>query len=149
MKPISDPIFDYGKSKFQKANETLSDEGLRNAGVTDTKLAKTLGFFGLVIVLMLILVGVFFLLSWANKLTKRLAWLRKGKDLLAKKLFFNSFLRYMIVSNHKLTYVIWAFFVTSYAMETTTQTLMVIGTSVGILFLLVYPFCTMFFLIKY
>ena len=33
LKPISDPIFEYGKSKFEIANKTLSDEGLKELGV--------------------------------------------------------------------------------------------------------------------
>ena len=33
LKPITDEIFNFGKSKFDIVNATLSDEGLRNAGV--------------------------------------------------------------------------------------------------------------------
>ncbi len=54
----------------------------------------------------------------------------------------------MIVSNHKLTYTIWAFFIASYGFETTSQTAKFVAYAIGILFLLVYPFCTMFFLVR-
>ena len=33
LKPITDLIFDYGQTKFEKANATLTDEGLKNLGV--------------------------------------------------------------------------------------------------------------------
>ena len=33
MKPITDPFFELGKSKFDLANSTLSDQGLKDAGV--------------------------------------------------------------------------------------------------------------------
>ena len=33
MKPVSDPVFEYGQSQFEKANATLSDEGMKNMGV--------------------------------------------------------------------------------------------------------------------
>ena len=35
MKPVSDLVMDFGKSKFQLANETLSNYNLKNAGVSD------------------------------------------------------------------------------------------------------------------
>ena len=33
LDPLADRIFDFGKSKFEIANHTLSDESLLNAGV--------------------------------------------------------------------------------------------------------------------
>ena len=38
LKPITDPIFDYGKTQFERANSTLSDEVMKNAGVQDSKI---------------------------------------------------------------------------------------------------------------
>lgn len=58
---------DFGKSKFDIANSTLTDEGLKDAGVSDPAMFKTLGIFGLIIVLLLIFVGVYFLLKWVHK----------------------------------------------------------------------------------
>ena len=40
LKPITDPIFEIGASKFELINSTLSDEGLKNSGIQDTKMAK-------------------------------------------------------------------------------------------------------------
>ena len=36
LKPVTDPIFEYGQSTFQKAKETLTDETMRNLGVQDS-----------------------------------------------------------------------------------------------------------------
>ena len=66
LKPISDPIMDFGKSKFEIANQTLSDEGLKGAGVSDPAMFKTLGIFGFVIVILLILMLVYFVLKWTT-----------------------------------------------------------------------------------
>jgi hypothetical protein len=108
LKPVSDVLFDFGKSKFQLANETLSDERLLNAGVTDSGIWKTLGFFGVFLVIMLISIGIYLLLKWLSKL-ERFACLKTAQHFLSKKLFFNSILRYLIVSNHKITYMAFAY----------------------------------------
>ena len=112
MKPVSDVVMDYGKSKFELANQTLSDEGLKNAGVTDPQLFKTLGIFGLVLVFLLICVGLYFLLRWAIRSIKAKKYpkLNTLADKMQEKLFYSSFLRYMIVSNLKLTYTVWVSF---------------------------------------
>jgi len=49
MKPISDLAFEYGKTQFEKANSTLTDDGMKDMGVQDSDLGKSLGLFGLVI----------------------------------------------------------------------------------------------------
>ena len=110
LKPVSDPIFEYGQSQFDKANATLSDEGMRNAGVQDTKLLKSLGLFGVVVIGLLLSVAFYFLIKGLNK---KHAIIAKVKAKLEKKLFYSSFLRYMIVSNMKLNYTVWAFLIGS------------------------------------
>ena len=67
LKPISDPVMDLGKSKFEIASQSLSDESLKSAGVSDPEMFKTLGVFGLVIVLLLILLVIYFILKWVHK----------------------------------------------------------------------------------
>ena len=72
--------------------------------------------------------------------------------MLAKKLFYSSFLRYMIVSNLKLTYTIIGFFiVTTYALQkgaVLKDYVMFSAILLGLLFLIVYPIGSMLFLIK-
>ena len=36
LKPVSDPIFEYGQSQFDKANSTLHNEAMKNMGVQDS-----------------------------------------------------------------------------------------------------------------
>ena len=77
---------------------------------------KTLGIFGFVIVILLILMLVYFVLKWttnairSKKVGLLVKTLAKIKDAISQKLFYNSFLRYMIVSNLKLTYTVFGFF---------------------------------------
>ena len=106
LKPVSDPIFEYGKSQFEKANATLTDEGMKDMGVQDSSITKSLGLFFVVILGLLFLVLVYFCVKSSKKETS-IAYKIKVK--LEKKLFYSSFLRYMIVSNLKLNFTTWAF----------------------------------------
>ena len=107
LKPISDPIFDYGKTKFGILEETLSDERIMKLGVEDVSLAKTLGVFLFVIVLIGISFGVYFLAKLLAKTNnpKVQGLIEKLKSVL----FYNSIFRFMIQSNLKLTYTFCAF----------------------------------------
>ena len=41
LKPVIDPIFEYGQTAFQKANETLTDETMLNLGFQDAGVCKS------------------------------------------------------------------------------------------------------------
>ena len=115
LKPVSDPIFEYGQTQFEKANATLTNEGMKDMGVQDSSLFKSLGLF-LVILLGLLLLVVIYLAIKALKTKSGITY--KVKLKLEKKLFFSSFLRYMIVSNMKLNYTTWAFLLNEWSFET-------------------------------
>lgn len=66
LKPISDLAFEYGKSQFEKANSTLTDEGMMDMGVQDSDIGKSLGLFGVVIALLVFLIIVY----WAARCIK-------------------------------------------------------------------------------
>ena len=61
LKPVTDPIFEYGLTQFEKANATLSDEFMKNTGVQDSKMTQSLGIFALIFLLLLVLLGIYFL----------------------------------------------------------------------------------------
>ena len=84
-------------------------------GVQDSSLFKSLGLF-LVILLGLLLLVVIYLAIKALKTKSGITY--KVKLKLEKKLFFSSFLRYMIVSNMKLNYTTWAFLLNEWSFET-------------------------------
>ena len=146
LKPVTDPIFDYGKSQFEIANSTLSDQGLKDAGVQDPQLAKSLGLFGFIVFglfLLLIIWGIF------KCFAKRGVNLGiKIKTIIEKKLFWSSFYRYLIISNLKLTYTLWGFLIVAYGFATTMQTVQTIGYVVGILALTLWPLFIMILLQK-
>ena len=108
LKPVSDPIFEYGQSRFEKANATLSDEGMKNMGVQDSSLVKSLGLFAVTVISLLVLVLVY---QVTRLSTNKMGPVHRAKVRLEKKLFYSSFLRYMIVSNLKLNFTIWAFLI--------------------------------------
>lgn len=72
----------------------------------------------------------------------------KVKDVLEKKLFYNSFYRYMIVSNLKLTYTLWGFLIAAYSFETWMSTVQTIGYFFGLALLIVWPMFIMIYLQK-
>ena len=117
MKPVSDPILEYGKSEFAKANETLQDENMKAMGVQDSGLFKSLGVFAVVLLGMLIAVLVFFVLKCC-KMQKCNGIRTQLVKKLEKKLFYAGFIRYMIVSNLKLTYTVTAFLLTGFGYAT-------------------------------
>ena len=114
LKPVSDPIFEYGQSKFDKANATLTDYRMKNMGIQDSSLTKSLGFFTLVLLLLVLLVLVYFAFK-ASKNPKSL--ISNMREKLEKKLFYSSFLRYMIVSNLELNFTAWAFLISQWSFE--------------------------------
>ena len=67
LKPIIDPMYELGVSKFELVNQTLSDEGLKNSGIQDSKLAKQLGIFALVLLVIILGILVFILIKFLNK----------------------------------------------------------------------------------
>ena len=114
LKPVSDPIFEYGQSKFDKANATLTDYRMKNMGIQDSSLTKSLGFFTLGLLLLVLLVLVYFAFK-ASKNPKSL--ISKMREKLEKKLFYSSFLRYMIVSNLELNFTAWAFLISQWSFD--------------------------------
>ena len=100
----------------------------------------------------LIILGLLvFLVIWgvAKCLAKRgISLVSKVKLMIEKKLFFNSFYRYLIISNLKLTYTLWAFLIAAYSFSTTMETVQTIGYIVGILALTIWPLFIFVFLQK-
>ena len=106
MKPVTDVASEYGKSEFEKANATLTDEGMLDIGVQDSSILKSFGAFGVAALVLLLLLVLYRMVTCLKRKTGLAHKLRLA---LEKKLFYSSFLRYLIVSNLKLNYTIWAF----------------------------------------
>jgi len=146
LKPVTDPFFEIGQSQFDKANSTLSDQGMKDAGIQDPDIVKSLGMFALVIFVLILLVTF-----WAITRCLQNRGINVGQKIkvaLEKKLFYNSLYRYMIISNLKLTYTLWGFLLAAFSFATTQASLQTIGYLVGISLLLVWPFFIFVFLQK-
>lgn len=84
-------------------------------GVQDSSIFKSLGAFGLVIAVLVLLVAAY----WSLICIKNKSGLaHKLRTKLEEKLFYSSILRYMIVSNLKLNYTISAFLISKSSFET-------------------------------
>ena len=106
---------------------------------------KSLGLFALVVLMLLILACIYFLMK---KLDNKHRVFEKIKVKLKQKLFFSSFLRYMIVSNIKLNYTIWAFLIGSGSFTTIASSLATASYIVSIIGLCVWPIYIAWFMIK-
>jgi len=77
-----------------------------NMGVQDSDMKKSYGLFGVAVLGLLLLLVIYLMIKC---LKQKKGIVHKLRVALEKKLFYSSFLRYLIVSNLKLTYTIWAF----------------------------------------
>ena len=114
-------------------------------GVQDSTLVKSLGLFFVVLMGLLFLVLIYYIVK-ASKSEKGIAY--KIKIKLEKKLFYSSFLRYMIVSNLKLNFTTWAFLISQWSFETFTkgtQSIVKLSVLIGIC---LWPLWIMYFLFK-
>ena len=111
-------------------------------------MAKSLGIFALGIVGLLISVAFYLILAAISR--GKLRCLHGPKDFMHKQLFYNSFLRYMFVSNLKLTALIWGFFIYSYnkGFSSPKNFYYTLGYLLGLVFVLIYPIFIMYFLQK-
>ena len=143
LKPISDPIFEYGKSEFDKAEATLNDENMKSLGVQDTSLAKSLGLYAIVLGGLLIAIGFYVIM--------RFLCLEKCKGVrtfLQKKLFYGSFIRYMIVSNLKVNYTVTAFLVSSWSFATFMSGIVTSGFIIALIGICFFPVAIIIFMSK-
>ena len=111
-------------------------------GVQDSSLFKSLGLFLVVVIGLLLLVVIYFVVK-SSKNEKTIA--HKLKMKLEKKLFYSSFLRYMIVSNLKLNYTTWAFLISQFSfstissgIKTSVQILIIVGVCLWPLFIMIF-----------
>ena len=106
---------------------------------------KSLGIF--VLSLLAILAGV--VMYWILKFfEEKIKLAKKGRRYIGNQLFFSGFLRFMIVSNMEVTVTVWGFFIYSYGLDTFEYKIYASCYALGILSLLVYPFCLMVFLMR-
>ena len=94
-------------------------------------------------------VGIYFLLRWLKFTRPTNSKINTVITFIDNKLFYSGLLRYLIVSNLKLTYTAFGFFISSLAFTTLMQKGMTIGCGILLIFLLAYPTAQMYFLIKY
>ena len=114
-------------------------------GVQDSTLMKSLGLFFVVILGLLFLVLIYFVVR-SSKNEKSLAY--KVKVKLEKKLFYSSFLRYLIVSNLKLNFTTWAFLISKWSFESFKEGAQTFIMSSVIFFLLLWPLLIVAFMLK-
>ena len=91
------------------------DEGMRNLGVQDASVYKSLGLFAVTAIGLIALLIVY---AMARMSKGRTGVVHRVRRRLERKLFYSSFLRYMIVSNLKLNFTLWAFLASTWSFDT-------------------------------
>ena len=145
-KLLTDPIFEYGKSEYEVARESLSDERLLELGVTDASLFKSLGIFLLFLIVILIANSLLIILKVLEKFHVKLYHSMQVK--LKEKLIYSSIFRYILQSYLKLDFTLWAFVLTSYSFATLTSSVMTSAYMLGLLGLMLWPLYIMWFTFK-
>jgi hypothetical protein len=102
---------------------------------------KSLGIFAIV----LLGLGALFLVYLVVKMMKKCTGL---SNTLERKLFFSSFIRYMIVGNLKMNYTILAFLLSSFSFATTIEGVQTIAYIVGLIALCMWPVFIVYFLTR-
>lgn len=142
LKPVIDPVYEIGQSKFDKVNSTVEDEGMKNSGIEETSVLKQLGLFTLVFAVIILGIGLYFVVRHLHKKgNKHIATL---KDKIEKKLFFSGIYRYLVVSNLKLTVTIFGFLVAKWSFESFVTGATSVALLFGVFGLIVWPLFIMF-----
>ena len=115
-------------------------------GVQDSDIFKSFGLFGLAGAL--IVLGL--IIHRAIKCLKQKTGLaHKARLALEKKLCHSGWLKYLIVSNLKLNYTIWAFLLAKGGFETVSQGVLTIVQLLLLTVLIIFPPFIMIFLTKH
>ena len=146
LKPITDKIFDFGKTRSELVNQTLSDENLKELGITDSNMLKGLGVFSILPLIYNICVGIYFLLSIIK--VRDSVKVKSTKKWLKHKLFFNSAISYLLVGNLK-----WTIYAMGFSLYQNNKGFVDLfkATTYHLLisFIALYPLLFMYFLFKY
>ena len=115
-------------------------------GIQDSALSKSLGMFLLVLLCLMVLLLVYFALK-ATRIQNSIA--HKIKMKLEQKLFFRSFLRYMIASNLELNFTAWAFILSQWGFNSLQQGAMSVFQLLLIFILFLWPAFIVLLMMKY
>ena len=105
---------------------------------------KNLGLFGVAFGGLLVLISTYYLIKRFNTKYKLID---KMKVKLEEKLFYAAFLRYMIVSNLKLTYTIWAFLIGMWGFVTLQSSLSSLAYVIVLFAICLWPIFVIYILL--
>ena len=93
LEPIVGPILDFGKSKFERADEYTDDEYLKSQGMQRTNITAEIGIFYIALIAIGLLLILFLV---AVICVKRFMCCQKILQKIKQKLFFTGPLQYVI-----------------------------------------------------
>ena len=101
LSKLYDYLFGRLKTEYASANEQIDNISAQLAGIHNASLFKSFGIFSFIFVILVLLLSVYLLLrSIKNKSPTTLMM----QEMLSKRLFYNSWIRYMFKSNIVFTH---------------------------------------------
>jgi len=148
LEPLVNLIVNAGKDQFEFATDLISDENLRKSGIEDPNFFKSLGIFVFALFVLLFLSLLYLLLRVMKRCVKKYKLVSDLKDLLETKLFYNSFIRYLLQSNLKILHNSVTFLVFTGGFASFGTGALTIGQGLVCLGLLIWPIYMTVYLIK-
>lgn len=143
LEPIVQPVLNLGKSKFEIANEYTGDMYMKSQGMSRTNVTSEIGIFYIVLIFIgLLLIFLLILVVCVKRFT---CW-KKVLQKIKQKLFFSAPLQYVIQGYFRLASIYLLLLILSLKKENETQ--LVLTYSFVVLFFLLWPIWTLFFLLK-
>lgn len=136
LETVNNAIMEFGMTEFEVAKATTKDEFKREQGIMDDDLLKSLGVFAISIFIILLVMLCYLLI-------KRFNCCSKIKAILYKKMFYSGPIRYVIVGYLKLLNEF-----AMQALDPLVTVYMLVYFSGCILFLMLWPIWSAFFLLK-
>ena len=118
---------------------------MKNMGVKDKQLVKSLGLFFVILIFLIMLLMIFFGIKFSKGKSQIL---EKIKTKLKKKLFYSSFLRYMLTSNLKLNFTVWAFLLSSWSFSSFSSAFQTVVFCLMLVGIYIWPIWVLIFLLK-
>ena len=143
LNEINNTIMDFGKSQFEVVKGVQKDEFMRQQGIEDTSLIKSLGVFFISICFIMLCFLLYYLIK---KCARKCSCCGKARNFLQKKIFFNGPIRYVIVGYLKLMNQFGVLFSLGLAQQKNPFLLAVYAAF--IFMLMAWPLWTEYFLFK-
>ena len=145
LENVNEQVKNFFKDKLQIVRESISSQEHKDKGLSTDNFFESFAIYGLILSILVILLLIYLFIRLLNSQNKYLVMV---KQLLKNKLFYNSWIRYMIESNLKTTHNTIFFLYLTGSFATNLDTIKTIFMLLLILFIICWPVFIGIFLSK-